>query len=118
MIPIHTTVFIKFRSKLSLLTVFFYLQTFYLIYPFFSVVTCGKNQIYQTRKECTKTCLYPTGSYDCGLIYSIEGCFCLDGYVLDNNGNCVLPEDCGCNLPDNSALISVSYIDFCWKYLK
>jgi hypothetical protein len=47
------------------------------------------------------------GNYDCGLKKAIEGCYCLDGFVLNGAGNCISNKNCGCSLPDNSAVLSV-----------
>ena len=63
--------------------------------------------MYDVRAECPKTCLNPTGAYDCGILKPIEGCYCNDGYVYDGSGNCILNTTCGCALPDNSAIVSV-----------
>lgn len=45
--------------------------------------------------------------YDCGEKKGIEGCFCKDGFVMDNKGNCVTVDQCGCKLPDKSLTLSV-----------
>ena len=68
---------------------------------------CGANEIFDTRSECPKTCLDQTGNRDCGITIPTEGCYCKEGYVLDPNGVCVLPQQCGCLLPDLSTIISV-----------
>lgn len=72
------------------------------------MVKCEKkNQVFETRSECPKTCLKPTGIYDCGEKKPVEGCYCTDGYVLDGDGNCILPSACGCLTADNSSIINV-----------
>lgn len=70
--------------------------------------SCDSNEIYEIRRECPKTCLDPFGETDCGELKSIEGCFCMNGYVLDSKGFCVPFDKCGCILPDGSGSISVS----------
>lgn len=47
----------------------------------------------------------------------VEGCFCLPGFVLDNDGSCIAPTGCGCPLPDLSAIISV-YKKLMHKFLR
>jgi len=56
---------------------------------------------------CPRTCLFPNGADNCGIIGQEEGCFCVQGYVRGANGDCVLPEDCGCRLSDNTTVIPV-----------
>ncbi|CAF0786128.1 unnamed protein product [Brachionus calyciflorus] len=71
--------------------------------------TCGNNQEfkYMSVAKCPKTCFYTNGSFDCGLTEPIEGCLCKSGFILDSLGNCVLPNKCGCKLPDYSGIIEV-----------
>ena len=79
-----------------------------LISNFFLIaITCGTNQIYDTRKNCQPTCLHQDGNYDCGELKKVEGCFCKSGYVLDSKSRCVAKENCGCKLQDNSTVIGV-----------
>ena len=40
--------------------------------------------------------MFPQANYDCGLIYPIEGCFCSEGYILNNDGVCINPLGCKC----------------------
>lgn len=69
--------------------------------------TCGTNEVYELRAECSKTCLFPDGNNDCGLVNPIEGCYCKAGFVLDAANQCVAKENCGCVLPDKSGIIAV-----------
>jgi hypothetical protein len=77
----------------------------------FEAVVCGLNQVYELRAECPKTCVNPSGNYDCGLIKPVEGCYCQNGYVLNGEGVCIKLEECGCLLPDNSGILSVKLIN-------
>ena len=71
---------------------------------------CAPNSMYGIKAECPQTCLFPNGNPDCGTLYPTEGCYCNAGYVLDSSGNCILPTNCGCLLPDNSTSIGVSSV--------
>ncbi len=62
---------------------------------------------YAIRTECPLTCTNPV-DYECGEKVTIEGCHCKSGFVLDNNGNCIAPANCGCRMPDNSTTLMVS----------
>jgi hypothetical protein len=44
-------------------------------------------------ESCQKTCENPTGPMICPRICA-PGCVCQDGFVKDNNGNCIKVEDC------------------------
>ncbi|CAF0928390.1 unnamed protein product, partial [Brachionus calyciflorus] len=72
-------------------------------------ITCGPNQIYSKPSvlSCPKTCQFPTGNYDCGILTPSEGCYCSSSTVLDSNGNCVAPSQCGCNLPEDMGILGV-----------
>ena len=74
----------------------------------FLAIKCGANQVYTKKTQCSNTCLFPTGKYDCGIVSPIEGCFCAPGFILDTKNNCVRQRDCGCKLPDKSGFIAVS----------
>lgn len=78
------------------------------IFKFFIGIACNPNQVLDVRKECPKTCLDPLGKNDCGELRASDGCFCLDGYVLNSNGLCVKLDKCGCKLPDGSGFLSVN----------
>ena len=63
----------------------------------------------------------PSVNYDCGKQQLIEGCYCKTGYVLDPSGNCILPNQCGCLLPDNSTVLAIGQTlvdDDCTKVYK
>lgn len=86
---------------------------------YFIAINCGQNQVFDTRAECAKTCLYPEGIYDCGIISAVEGCFCAPGYLIDSNNNCIQQSNCGCILPDKSGVIDVNnFFLFIWKFHK
>ena len=68
---------------------------------------CGANQVFDTRSQCSATCLNPDGNNNCGLVSSVEGCFCQNGFVLDTNNNCVDRKSCGCIYPDKSGVLAV-----------
>ena len=70
---------------------------------------CGDNQVYEVRSECPKTCLYPSGSYNCGCKKPVEDCYCADGFVVDSNGKCVTVDECGCETPDGKSIINVLF---------
>ena len=71
---------------------------------------------YAIRTECPLTCTNPV-DYECGEKVTIEGCHCKAGFVLDNNGNCIAPANCGCRMPDNSTTLMVSN-SFLWLLIK
>jgi hypothetical protein len=70
-------------------------------------VTCGQNEIFDTRAECPRTCLDPQGIKFCGVRTPRESCYCRDGYVRNSAGRCVKLEECGCRRPDGSGLVGV-----------
>lgn len=72
--------------------------------------TCGPNQVYETRTECPRTCMNPSGNYYCGVLKPVQACYCAPGYVLDSYGNCVNFSDCGCTSPDGTSTISVNWV--------
>ena len=72
-------------------------------------MVCGENQEYKLETKCPLTCINQV-DYDCGEKKGIEGCFCKDGFVMDNKGNCVTVDQCGCELPDKSLTLNVSII--------
>lgn len=91
-----------------------YIYIYIIVLSFFNhlmylilALNCGANEMYNRSSECPGTCLFPNGTYDCGELGDEEGCFCLPGYVRSSDGDCILPEDCGCRLPDGSTVISV-----------
>ena len=56
--------------------------------------TCGANEVYSwcgtsCEEECSKSDMFRPCILKC-----VEGCFCQDGYVRDDNGDCILREDC------------------------
>ena len=63
--------------------------------------------MYDVRAQCPRSCLFPQGNPDCGVLVPIEGCYCMAGYVLNNNAECVRETDCVCVLPDGSATLQV-----------
>lgn len=63
--------------------------------------TCPDNQVYEYRNVCPKSCADRNGTA-CSQTVGMYGCFCLEGYVQDANGNCVTAEECGCPMPDGS----------------
>ncbi len=46
--------------------------------------------------------------YDCGNKVPVEGCHCKKGYLVDNSGNCILPENCGCQMPESNVILDVN----------
>lgn len=79
---------------------------------------CGKNEIYTIKKSCPGTCLDPLGEHDCGEIKPMEGCFCNQGFVLNSKGICILPNECGCILPDSFGYLYVSQTFCSWIKVK
>ena len=73
----------------------------------FKAITCGANEIFDTRKDCPRSCLDPEGKAKCGIIRPREGCYCRDGFVRNSAGKCVKPDECGCVKPDGSGLVKV-----------
>ncbi|XP_065159932.1 mucin-6-like [Atheta coriaria] len=53
------------------------------------IVKCPENQVYNKCKSSVDTCTGPILYKKC-----TSGCFCEDGWVLDDNNNCVLKENC------------------------
>lgn len=74
-------------------------------------MACGENQEYAIKKECPVTCnnfdKVGLPDYDCGALQVVEGCFCLEGFVMDTLGNCITKDKCGCSLPDQSTTLQV-----------
>ncbi|CAF1077448.1 unnamed protein product [Adineta steineri] len=63
----------------------------------FCSLTCDENEEYKSCGTiCRKTCndLDSTSMKKCYNDSCNEGCYCKEGYVLDNNGDCVKPEEC------------------------
>lgn len=54
-----------------------------------TIVKCPENQVYNKCKSSVDTCTGPILYKKC-----TSGCFCEDGWVLDDNNNCVLKENC------------------------
>jgi len=76
-------------------------------------MTCGANMEYAIRTGCPLTCTNLV-DYECGEKVTIEGCHCKAGFVLDNNGSCIAPANCGCRMADNSTTLMVSNYFFCF----
>ena len=74
---------------------------------YYKAITCKANQVFETRAECAKTCLYPNGNYNCGVVKPFEWCYCSSGFVEGSNNKCILSSKCGCSLPDKSGVIQV-----------
>ncbi|XP_015174770.1 PREDICTED: chymotrypsin inhibitor-like isoform X3 [Polistes dominula] len=54
---------------------------------------CGPNQIFDTcGTACPPTCKKP--SPDVCILLCVSGCRCKDGFVKNDNGDCVLTKDC------------------------
>jgi hypothetical protein len=74
---------------------------------------CGENMEYKACGDaCVPTCSDQDGE-NCGALGPCtEGCFCKDGFVYDQNGNCIEPKECGCKVPGEDIYIQVgeSYI--------
>jgi hypothetical protein len=57
---------------------------------------CNNGQVYQSCGSiCEKTC-FDNNESSCISNECIEGCFCVDGYVLNENGRCVERDKCSC----------------------
>jgi hypothetical protein len=60
-------------------------------------VQCGEHQTFTNcLPSCPLTCAFPTGDVAATCLGGCfgEGCACDDGYLQDDNNNCVLPSDC------------------------
>ncbi|XP_011186949.2 chymotrypsin inhibitor-like [Zeugodacus cucurbitae] len=56
--------------------------------------SCGENQVFTTcGSACAPTCALRDVPIFCAGI-CIVGCQCIPGYLWNNLGSCVLPEDC------------------------
>ena len=75
----------------------------------FLAKTCKDNEVYDVRAQCPRSCLYPQGNPDCGVLDPIEGCYCKQGYILDSNNNCIEEAKCGCviEIGDESVVLEV-----------
>lgn len=52
---------------------------------------CGENEEYSECTGCLKTCMEPAPQISCPCF---PGCKCIEGYLYDDWGKCVLAEEC------------------------
>lgn len=60
---------------------------------------------------CPLSCAVPSVEF-CTL-QCVPGCFCEDGYVRDDNGNCILPQDCSNQGCSENEVFSNCFISEC-----
>ncbi|GIY03099.1 hypothetical protein CEXT_538132 [Caerostris extrusa] len=59
--------------------------------------TCGKNEEYkECGSACAPTCSNPGNPLIC-ILPCVSGCFCIDGMVKNDQGECVNPQECNQN---------------------
>jgi hypothetical protein len=66
-------------------------------FSFIEALTCGENEEYKSCGTlCQKTCneLDHTSTMKCYSDTCNEGCYCKEGYVLNNKGDCIKPHQC------------------------
>lgn len=72
------------------------------IYFHFLADTCTKKNTVYTEK-CDRKC----GDNECAT--KTFGCYCITGYVLDENDNCIKESDCTCKV-DSKVYQVISYL--------